>query len=72
MILHIWLLVIAGTYFIQMNCNLRKAAGYSMLGYATNLFILTVNKAHSPLPQSLILTSIVIGMAFTIIMIRQK
>ena len=68
-----YLIVLVGlsVNFLQMKCKLRKVVGYALLGYAVNVFILMCNEPNAPLIQSLILTSIVISMSFTVIMVKK-
>lgn len=53
----------AGVWLLFSREWLKTVMGISMLSHAINLFILSSSPANDPLPQALILTAIVIGLA---------
>lgn len=69
MLIFITLSLSFGVYYALSKSIIQKIVGYILIGYGSNLFLLSCVDKNSPLMQSLVLTSIVIGIAITVLLV---
>jgi len=64
------LLISFGAYFCLNKNMILRLVGYTLIGHGSNLYLLTCAPGISPLMQSLVLTSIVIGIGIVFVVLR--